>query len=370
MPLHPKIPLDPLFFHTLTPTLAPFYPHYPPSVHTYSTPPHPGSLYPFPTQFVSFGHDTSTPSPFPGHPPATPVLSQADIDPSLRSSATTNSPDTHGTAQTCRQKITKHAGDQNALPAKKQKTKTSPVDPSTTVPELQAATTYGVGLSHPMHQTFGWRTFYVEEGWKTRIYALAMILNPAMKFEWMSTHWLPEDAKKAHNWILWTIRWKPTSEWLDFAVKLLVEDQDMTRSPPVLLPGPLRKSTKYMRAWKIKQQQSVSYGGMKRTASRPMAHPNVTVIWYTFGRLPWTCFLHRHLLFHNNLTPQLLEALQILKFKYKQEGLSFTSDLIAKPQDYSISRELSECAALELIAAGNLEELNDLFNNSSSSDTL
>ncbi|KIK77738.1 hypothetical protein PAXRUDRAFT_165858 [Paxillus rubicundulus Ve08.2h10] len=77
-----------------------------------------------------------------------------------------------------------------------------------------------------------------------------------------------------------------------------------------------------------------------------------------------TCALRQ-----NNLSPHLLEVLQVLKFKYKQEGLSFTSDLIAKPQDYSISGELSEHAALELIAAGSLGELNDLFNNSCSSDS-
>ncbi|KIK76463.1 hypothetical protein PAXRUDRAFT_95380, partial [Paxillus rubicundulus Ve08.2h10] len=44
-----------------------------------------------------------------------------------------------------------------------------------------------------------------------------------------------------------------------------------------------------------------------------------------------TCALQQ-----NNLSPHLPEALQVLKFKYKQKGLSFTSDLIEKPQDYSI----------------------------------
>ena len=76
-----------------------------------------------------------------------------------------------------------------------------------------------------------------------------------------------------------------------------------------------------------------------------------------------TCALRR-----NSLSPRLLEALQVLKFKYKQEGLSFTSDLIAKPQDYSIT-ELTECAALKLIATGGYEELHDLIvNNNSSGD--
>jgi hypothetical protein len=41
-------------------------------------------------------------------------------------------------------------------------------------------------------------------------------------------------------------------------------------------------------------------------------------------------------------------------------GLSFTSDLVAKPQDESMT-ELRQHAALQLIAANNLEELRDLM---------
>ncbi|KAF8833107.1 hypothetical protein BDN67DRAFT_1060585 [Paxillus ammoniavirescens] len=57
-------------------------------------------------------------------------------------------------------------------------------------------------LSHYISVATGKIDEYIEEGRKTRIYALAMILNPAMKFEWMKAHWLPEDVKKAQNWIL------------------------------------------------------------------------------------------------------------------------------------------------------------------------
>ncbi|KAH7885559.1 hypothetical protein F5I97DRAFT_1810403, partial [Phlebopus sp. FC_14] len=71
------------------------------------------------------------------------------------------------------------------------------------------------------------------------------------------------------------------------------------------------------------------------------------------------CTLHQ-----NNLFSKLMEA---LKFKYQQEGLSFTSDLITKSQDYSIT-ELMDYAACELITTNNFKELYDLVNNDNDND--
>ncbi|KAF7318939.1 Dimer-Tnp-hAT domain-containing protein [Mycena chlorophos] len=43
---------------------------------------------------------------------------------------------------------------------------------------------------------------YVNKGRKSRIYALAMIINPTVKIEWLEQHWLPEDVKQAEEWII------------------------------------------------------------------------------------------------------------------------------------------------------------------------
>ncbi|OJT08400.1 hypothetical protein TRAPUB_688 [Trametes pubescens] len=42
---------------------------------------------------------------------------------------------------------------------------------------------------------------YIRLARKTRIYALAMIINPTMKLEWMAQHWAEDDAKKASDWM-------------------------------------------------------------------------------------------------------------------------------------------------------------------------
>jgi|SRR5437588_7009554 hypothetical protein len=64
-----------------------------------------------------------------------------------------------------------------------------------------------------------------------------------------------------------------------------------------------------------------------------------------------------------NLSPPVLEALQMLKFSYKQDRLNFTEDLVADEVDYNISGRVSKKATDELIAAGNLEELSQLLAN-------
>ncbi|KAJ7235800.1 hypothetical protein C8J57DRAFT_1088647, partial [Mycena rebaudengoi] len=43
---------------------------------------------------------------------------------------------------------------------------------------------------------------YVDKGRKSRIYALAMIINPTIKMEWIDEHWPAEDAANAEVWII------------------------------------------------------------------------------------------------------------------------------------------------------------------------
>ncbi|KAH7904980.1 hypothetical protein BJ138DRAFT_1018350, partial [Hygrophoropsis aurantiaca] len=71
-----------------------------------------------------------------------------------------------------------------------------------------------------------------------------------------------------------------------------------------------------------------------------------------------TCTLRR-----NKLSAPVMEALQILKYAVKQERLNFTSDLVAVPEDYAISGPVSERAVDELMAAGKISELEELFKN-------
>jgi hypothetical protein len=60
-----------------------------------------------------------------------------------------------------------------------------------------------------------------------------------------------------------------------------------------------------------------------------------------------------------------MEALQLLKYIYKQDQLDFTQDVLAREEDYRIEGEVTERAVEELLASGKIEELRDLLGNAS-----
>ncbi|KAI0069744.1 hypothetical protein K474DRAFT_1609945, partial [Panus rudis PR-1116 ss-1] len=47
---------------------------------------------------------------------------------------------------------------------------------------------------------------YVNHARSTRAYALAMVLNPGCKFEWMKEHWSSQDHENARQWTLEVVR--------------------------------------------------------------------------------------------------------------------------------------------------------------------
>jgi len=63
------------------------------------------------------------------------------------------------------------------------------------------------------------------------------------------------------------------------------------------------------------------------------------------------------------ISPTMLEALQILKFTYKQDRLNFTEDLVTDERDYTIFGPVTPRAVDELVAAGKLPELDKLLAN-------
>lgn len=70
----------------------------------------------------------------------------------------------------------------------------------------------------------------------------------------------------------------------------------------------------------------------------------------------------------NRLSPQLMEALQILKYYYKQELLCFSSQLLAREEDYTIEGPVTEAAVDELLKTGQIHVLEDLLRNSRESE--
>ncbi|KAF9525796.1 hypothetical protein CPB83DRAFT_514406 [Crepidotus variabilis] len=72
-----------------------------------------------------------------------------------------------------------------------------------------------------------------------------------------------------------------------------------------------------------------------------------------------TCTVRR-----SNIDAPLFERLQILKFSIKNDRLNFVDNLIAKPEDYTISGPLTQAAIEELKKTNDLEELEGLLRNS------
>ncbi|KAI0828199.1 hypothetical protein BC628DRAFT_1316660, partial [Trametes gibbosa] len=53
--------------------------------------------------------------------------------------------------------------------------------------------------------------------------------------------------------------------------------------------------------------------------------------------------------------------LQILKHSYRQDRLSFTTQVVANERDYSLEGSVTEAAAQELLTAGKFAELEKLL---------
>ncbi|KAJ7070549.1 hypothetical protein C8F01DRAFT_926762, partial [Mycena amicta] len=62
----------------------------------------------------------------------------------------------------------------------------------------------------------------------------------------------------------------------------------------------------------------------------------------------------------NRLGPKVFEALQVLKFHFRQEGLDYTGDLVAREEDYAIDGTLTPYAVRELLQTEKVEELKEL----------
>ena len=62
-----------------------------------------------------------------------------------------------------------------------------------------------------------------------------------------------------------------------------------------------------------------------------------------------------------------MEALQVLKFSFKQDRLTFTDDLLTAENDYTIAGPVTARAIQELILTGNIDELDELLSNATES---
>ncbi|THH15387.1 hypothetical protein EUX98_g9474 [Antrodiella citrinella] len=172
---------------------------------------------------------------------------------------------------------------------------------------------------------------YMGQCRKTRIYALATVLNPSMKFDHMKKSGHVGEEARARSWMLEI----ETERGVDLVA-----------------------------FWHMYFQfKETIYPALFRVAMDVLpAQASSVACERVFSSSKETCTLRR-----SRIGANLLEALQVLKFRYKQDGLNFTEDLVAHEQDYSISGRVSERATQELLAAGRIDELEDLILNAETS---
>ncbi len=70
----------------------------------------------------------------------------------------------------------------------------------------------------------------------------------------------------------------------------------------------------------------------------------------------------------NRLNPSLMEALQVLKYRYKQARLDFGGHLVAREEDYTVGAPVTEAAFAELSSAHKYLELEELLDNAAYED--
>ena len=83
-----------------------------------------------------------------------------------------------------------------------------------------------------------------------------------------------------------------------------------------------------------------------------------TAVSCEFSSSKETCMLR-----HSQLNPTTIETLQVLKYLYQWERLSFTAGVLATEEDYTIEGPVTESAVVELLKAGKEVELHDLYTN-------
>ncbi|KAF7372508.1 Dimer-Tnp-hAT domain-containing protein [Mycena venus] len=218
-----------------------------------------------------------------------------------------------------------------------------------TLPEL--AHYIGVGIAKIQE--------YVNKGRKSRIYALAMIINPTMKMHWIEENWPVSDALNAEEWM----------------IEVFV--QPSPPIPPILSPAEEaeleRQALEDDRRAAIREFSAYkSEPLVSSNSSQPL---NLVRYWDVNSEakpllfkvacdvLPVQASSRR-----NRLQATLFEALQLMKYSYKQDRLSFTDDVLAKEEDYTIEGTLTEAAIRELMQTGKTEELGDLLRNMTAPD--
>ncbi|PPR08201.1 hypothetical protein CVT24_001388 [Panaeolus cyanescens] len=275
-----------------------------------------------------------------------------------------------------------------------------------TIPEL--AHYIGVGIAKIQE--------YVTKGRKSRIYALAMIINPSSKLTWMEQQWSSDEVANAREWMIEaraaSVRRVFTLPTLPGSHSPLPANQVQSMSPvpatptrsptshapdheqvhqppqppsPTLTPEEVRareeeevqrdrhmaeaEFNKYIDAglmdemptgcdlvkfWDISEQ---TYPLMFRVALDVLpVQASAVPCERVFSSSKETCTMRR-----NRIRPKLQEVLQCLKYSRKQKRLDFNEGYLAREEDYAIDGRVTVAALQELLELGKIDEIQTLL---------
>ncbi|EMD38454.1 hypothetical protein CERSUDRAFT_48572 [Gelatoporia subvermispora B] len=264
---------------------------------------------------------------------------------------------------------------------------------------------------------------YIALARKSRIYALAMIINPIMKLDWIQEHWKPEDARQARRWIIEVMtayatqrrhsaRERPRvvsqplpvsvpsssknaafaaafgeESGMDFLMSVtqevrgasLLNNHRSTPAPPISTvdtstsasSAPIEEDIVRAEEDALRADQLCAEHELNKYLDEPPPFykkekgPDLVNFWDNAEhRLPLLFKVAMDVLpAQASAVPceLLLGILQVLKFLVKEERLSFTDDLVACEDDYDIDKALTDDAVNELLAAGKYAELEELL---------
>ncbi|CDO76573.1 hypothetical protein BN946_scf184831.g9 [Trametes cinnabarina] len=274
---------------------------------------------------------------------------------------------------------------------------------------------------------------YVYKSRESRIYALAIVLNPAFKLMWIQDHWTPEAALQAEEWVLDA----------EFRIKERADSQQTSGGfPSTSDASRTLRTTGLQRLLSHAQRNSP----LRATSSEPsISHHTRSMASCSTTNLPscglppstseapgpalraqdraavrsefdryiaegimsniesgadllgyWALNRHVYPYMHqlaldilavqasavacervfsssketdtlrrSRINPELMEALQCLKYHFKQSRLNLAHHLVAREEDYAIEGPVTYAAVKELISENKLQELEELLRNSS-----
>ncbi|KAG5633888.1 hypothetical protein H0H81_004579, partial [Sphagnurus paluster] len=247
---------------------------------------------------------------------------------------------------------------------------------------------------------------YLVKTRNTRVYAIALMLNLTIKLKWLEENWSPAEVNKAKNWLCQSMleyqkatqtnaQSNPTPGWHIMRTSSasntacaqrasLSQVMSMMHSlsapnlsePPAneLLSGPVELTEQEHEAAQDLEDERVVDTELQKYFGKALITDEEEIAGLDISKKHTFRLIYQVSLdvlpvqassVPSNLSPEMMEMLQVLKYTFKAERLDFNDEWVARKDELSVVDITSE-EFDHLIATGQLEELSRLIALSSS----